>query len=270
MNPAQRLLEVFDKLVLVSNKGMSAGGAWVQALGIDESDADTRDDVVVECLQSLRAELSAARQALLAQGVPEELLQPCWARFADIASPAAMRGDWNSLRGNLTPPEVRLSLAWAAWAMRAEEAAIDEAALKALLAEVESLEATANQAGVSPFMRLLALRQASVLRKAYRMYGVRGVAAMQDAIESVAGLAVTHADLAEADAQAGTPETRAAWDKTKAVFAKFVNIARTATKGAEGLNKGLETGKRLLENGQALYDKVAPLWDTLQKLPPPG
>lgn len=267
MNPAQRLLGLLDRLVALPDPhpGEPIGHAWARVLEIETTDEGEREDQVVTCLQALRAEIAATSKALVAMGCTSEMLHPSFGRLSDVASPSRINTEWRGYRGNLLSPEVRLPLLWAAWAMPKEEGDIDQSSRDALLADIAALERSAVVAGVSPFIAELARRQSVALRAALRLYGIRGVAAMDDAIQSVAGMAATSSGIAVAEVQAGTEETASTWARTKKTFQHFVQVAKRTTEVAESTQKKVETVKRMYASGKDVYELAESVWD---KLPP--
>lgn len=260
MNPARRLLNIYDLVMRQGvHPGLSASQMWAGVFDLPTDRSREHDDLVVECLQAYRGELAATRAALVAQGCTDQMLEPAFARLAEVSSPAVMHSEWRGMRSPITAAEVRITLAWAAWAMPDQESQLEVQALKALSDDIDELEASAKADGVSPFMRALALRNVALMRSALRVYGIRGVAAVNDALQTAAGAAVAQRPIIEAEVANGTPQTKTVASRLRSVM----DVAVKAAEGVDKFNKGIEAGK-------SVYKVLREVWDALPSLPPPG
>lgn len=260
MNPARRLLAIYDSVMRQgADPGMSASQMWAGVFGLPTTRSHENDDLVVECLQALRGEIAATLAELRSRGCTDEMLQPAFARLAEVASPVGMHSEWRGMRSPITAAEVRITLAWAAWALPDQEAELEVQALKALSEDIDELERSANAEGVSQFMRALALRNVALMRSALRVYSIRGVAAVNDALQTAAGTAVIQRPIIEAEVANGSPQTKTVASRLRSVM----NGAVKAAEGIDKLHKGIEAAK-------SVYNTLSAVWDALPKLPPPG
>lgn len=91
MNPAARLLSIYDKLIQQNHpNGTHMVAVWAAVFGVDPSAPTTEDEVTI-CLQALRAEIDFVRVRLASYGVPEELLHPGFPRYREVTSPSLLR-----------------------------------------------------------------------------------------------------------------------------------------------------------------------------------
>lgn len=258
MNPAERLLLVFDEMLKQPQTG-SISHMWAGVFGIPADPGNHQhDDEVVACTQALRAELAATKALLLAKSVKSSMLEPCFSRMALAATAGGLHKEWPGYRGNLIGPEIRLALEWAAWALSSDEDDLSAEAISALVAELDELEAAARADGVSPYVRELCLRCASQIRSALRVYRVRGLAALADALQTTAGAMVSSKSIVATEVASGTPETRSVVSKLKGVFDGLVKTAE----GLDRINKGIEAAKNV-------YKSLSEVWSSFPSLPPP-
>ena len=140
MNPAARLLSIFDTLVN-QPKDLQMVQTWGDVFGIPSDSAHHEDDVTA-CIVALRSELTFTRLRLDACGAPANLTSPGFERLRNVAAPGQLHSRWHGHRGNLQTPECRKVFEWAAWALREEEEADMRAEdMNEIRAELEALEA---------------------------------------------------------------------------------------------------------------------------------
>lgn len=239
MNPAARLLATYDKLVDVSlSDDTQMMEVWKQVFATADGTTTSEDDIIA-CLQALRGEVDFVRMRLSDNEVSDELLSTGFARLRDVASPAQLHMTWKSHRGNVIPPENRLSFQWATWVLRNEdegEASAEEMA--ELRAELESLETALRTTEMSPYLRDFIQRQVTVIRAALRVYAVQGARPLKEALTKVAGALTVERGQVEAEAQKAEPEAKSLLSKAGAVIEKTAKIC-------DGLDKIGKFGERV-------------------------
>lgn len=204
MNPAERLLSIYDKLIGV-NADRPMVQAWAEIFSLDAKAADLEDDAT-SCIVALRQQIDFVRMRLGENEVPSELLSPAFDRLKNVASPGQLHSSWNGHKGNLQAPECRCVFKWAAWVLRNErEDDLPEEEATALHIQIESLEKSLKETEMSPYLRDFIQRQVDTIRAALRVYSIRGVRPLQDALQKVAGTYLTERALLEAE-HVTTPE----------------------------------------------------------------
>jgi hypothetical protein len=253
VGPADRVLRIFDAYVARGSAApnKSALKAWMGVFHIEHGAHE--EDQTVSLLQALRAEIDLARQSAKSRGVGDELLDPGLSNFRQAASVGLLTNPWQTFGGNLTPPNVRLSIAWTAWALRDvsefEVRAEDMAALEALLADLEKL---LSEADIQPFVREFTTRQVEGIRSALRAYPVSGGKAIKAAMRSVVGdFATSGQELA-----AAAKDSSAA---SKGVLAKGVAIVEKAAKICDSFSKVTKAGKEAGEIAGQVGPYLLPL-----------
>ena len=181
MNPAERVLTIYDKLVS-QQKDQPMTQTWSEVFGL-EGNSPTLEDDVTACLVGLRSQIDFTRLRLTAVGVSPDLTSPGFERMKDTASPAKLHQSWNGLRGNIQAPECRHAFTWASWVLREDvEDEISSESMTELLAELQSLEAALVDTEMSPYLRDFIQRQVDAIRSALRNYGVQGVRPLREAM----------------------------------------------------------------------------------------
>lgn len=236
MNPAARLLKIYDKLVQQQND-LQMVQTWADVFDLSKDSPHCEDDVTA-CVVALRAELAFTRQRLDAHGVPADLTSPAFDRLKNVAAPGQLHSKWHGHRGNIQPPECRKVFEWAAWALREEEEAdMSGEETKELCAELESLEAALRDTEMSPYLRDFIQRQVDTIRAALRVYGVQGARPLQDALQKVAGAYTLERTRVEA-------EHAAAPDAARDVLGKVAKVVEKTAKVCDGLDKIGKFGER--------------------------
>ena len=175
MNPAERLLAVFDVL---ESTGWPANAnlahVWATVFEI-APDTPKTDREVTLGLQALHNQIDVVRSALLAEGVPPELAERALKRFDKTASPAYLHGEWASYRGNLIAPDTRVSLAWASWVLRdQDETELSPEDRERLNSALDAFCADLETISLSPFLKAFTLRQIASIRQALRLAKLEG------------------------------------------------------------------------------------------------
>jgi len=200
MNTAGRLLSTFDGLLnhrLGNDAPMLKVWASVFELPADDPHLE---DAVVMCLQATRSEIEVLRVRLQALGAPEDLMHPGIARFRNYTSTANIHAGWNSFREEAIRPENRLAFMWANWTLRAEdEDDMPAEELATLRSELDSLEASLHDTDMTPYLRGFIQRQIDAIRTALRLYRVRGVKPIEEALHQVAGAYTVEKSRVEAE-----------------------------------------------------------------------
>lgn len=249
MNTAGRILSIYDRLV-----GRGRGNdvpmikVWVEVFEL-APDSQSIEDNVVTCLQAMRSEMDLLRSKMAAIGAPEELMQPGMNRLRSTTSTAHINAGWNGLREEASKPENRLALMWANWALRGEDEddmPADE--LADLRGELDSLEGSLLNTDMTPYLRDFIQRQIDAIRSALRVYRVRGVKPIEEALHKVAGAYAVERSRVEAE------HTKAS-EPAKTVFARAGAVIEKTAKVADNLDKIRKAG----EGAYALATSVGPL-----------
>ncbi len=249
MNTAGRILSIYDRLI-----GRGRGNdapmvkVWAEVFEL-APDSQSIEDNVVTCLQAMRSEMDLLRSKMAAIGAPEELMQPGMNRLRNTTSTAHINAGWNGLWDEASKPENRLAFLWANWALRGEDEddmPADE--LAALRGELDSLEASLLNTDMTPYLRDFIQRQIDAIRSALRVYRVRGVKPIEEALHKVAGAYAVEKSRVEA-------EHRKASEPAKTVFARAGAIIEKTAKVADNLDRIRKAG----EGAYALATSVGPL-----------
>lgn len=237
MNAAGRLLSTFDSL-LNHRQGNDAPMLKVWGAVFDLPAEDPHlEDAVVMCLQATRSEIEVLRVRLQAMEVPEDLMHPSIARLRNYTSTANIHAGWNNFREEAIRPENRLAFMWANWALRAEdEGDMPAEELGALRSELDSLEASLQDTEMTPYLRGFIQRQIDAIRTALRLYRVRGVKPIEEALHQVAGAYTVEKGRVEA-------EHKKASEPAKSVFARTGAFIEKTAKVADNLDKIRKAGE---------------------------
>jgi hypothetical protein len=221
---------------------------WAEVFDLPPDSPHIEDDVVT-CLQAMRSEMGLLRTKLAAIGAPENLMHPGMARLQSITSPAYIKTGWNGLSAEVSKSENRVSFAWANWALRAEdEDDMPAEELATLRSELDSLEASLQDTEMTPYLRDFIQRQIDAIRTALRLYRVRGVKPIEEALHKVAGAYTVEKSRVEA-------EHEKASEPAKSVFARAGAVIEKTAKVADNLDKIKKAG----EGAYTLAASVGPL-----------
>jgi hypothetical protein len=258
MNAGARLNSIFTAALTAKDaQAMSFAALWAAVFDVPLTGEVQRD--VAPCLLALSGEIDAVRAALVADGATDAMLEPAFLRLKQAIEFSRFGSPWKDFVGNLQSPEVRCTLAWVAWAMPDDEDSLEPEALQTMLKDIEALETSAQAAGVSPYMRHLALDSAAMLRGALRAYGIQGGKALSKALTEAVGKVAREGGVIQAETANGTAETRTVYERIKSVFSKLSDAAAVVEKG----NKMIESGKTVYRHGKDIFDAI-------MQLPPPG
>lgn len=248
MNPGERLLKTYDALVALSHEAPMTT-IWGQVFAIN-GPTHEQEDAVTNCLIALRDELDFAQRLLLDKyEVPADLLKPGFQRFRETASPGRIHSGWSGLRGNIQPPECRQAFMWSAWVLRDEaEADMPDEEMGGLYKEMAALEEALVSTEMSDYLRTFVARQIEVMRNALRLYRVRGVHPVNEAMKSVAGAFTL-------DRTRLQTEISSADEATKGVLSKTTNWIRKTAEVCGDLEKIKKTG----ESAASLAGELGPL-----------
>lgn len=249
MNTAGRLLSTFDNL-LNHRLGNDAPmlKVWAKVFDLPSEDPHL-EDAVVACLQATRTEIELLCVRLEAMGVPEGLMHPAVARLRNYTSTRTIHGVWNGLREEAVRPENRLAFMWATWILRGEdEDDMPAEELATLRSELDSLEASLRDTDMTPYLRGFIQRQIDTIRTALRLYKVRGVKPIEEALHQVAGAYTVEKRRVEA-------EHENASEPAKSVFARAGAVIEKTAKVADNLDKIRKAG----EGAYTLAANVGPL-----------
>lgn len=248
MNPAARLLKIYDTLMQQPADQQPMSHVWAKVFGLDINSPHLEDDATA-CAVALRQQIDFTRTRLSVHSVPAELTHPGFDRLKNTASPSNFHAAWNSHRDAIQRPECRHAFTWASWVLRDEaEADMPPDDLVALRTEIESLEKSLSETELSPYLRDFIQRQVDTIRAALQVYGVRGVRPLQEALQRAVGAYAVERAHVEA-------EYAAAPEGAKGLFAKTGETLKKTAEVCDSLDKI----KRFGENAVSLAASVAPL-----------
>lgn len=229
MNPAARLLAVYDALVS-QQRDTPLTSVWAEVFGLEASSPTLEDDATA-CVLALRNQIELARLQLAAEGVPAELTSPGFDRLKDVALPGRMHTSWHGVRGNLLAPECRHAFMWAAWVLRAnDEDELPPEGTTELRAEIAALESALQDVEMSPYLRDFVQRQLDTIRAALRDCRVQGARPLREALRKVVGdITVEGTQLQQADAAAPA--------EAKALLARAAGLIEKTAKVCDSVDK---------------------------------
>lgn len=250
MNPAERLLSIYDKLVSQQQDRVMVQ-TWADVFGLDKNSTNLEDEVTA-CVVALRTQIDFTRLRLTANGVPDGLTSPGFDRLKNVASPGQLNQPWNGMRGNIQPPECRQAFAWGAWVLREEgENELPSEEMQELLAGLNSLEDSLAETEMSPYLRTFIERQVSTIRAALRVYGVQGARPLQEAMRKVVGDIKVEEDQLQ-------KENAAAPEKAKGVLAKTAQVIEKTAKVCDSLEKVKKFGESVYSLTSKVGDLLLP------------
>jgi len=236
MNTGGRILNLVDRLGSGRGPEVSMVKLWADVFELDPDSRSIEDDVVT-CLQATRSELEMLRSKLAAIGVPEALMQPGFDRLRNVTSATHISGMWNHHRDEMLRPENRLAFMWANWALQEEDEddiPVDEMAT--LREELDSLEESLLSTEMTPYLKGFIQRQIDAIRAALRVYRVRGVKPIEEALHTVAGAYAIEKSRVEG-------EHSNASDAAKSVFERAIAFIEKTAKVADSLDKIRKSGE---------------------------
>jgi hypothetical protein len=254
MNPAERLLSIYDKLVS-QQKDQSMKLTWAVIFDLNDSDPHL-EDKVTSCVVALRKEIDFTREKLAEMAVPADLTNPGFSRFKDIASPSYLNASWSGLRGNIQPPECRQAFMWSSWLLRDHtETEISAEDLQELLDEIAELEESVASTEMSSILRNFIQQQIASIKESLLLSRAQGSRPIHDAVEKFAGAYTINKDKINAEVVKSS-------SKTKEVFTKFGSFLKKTAEAADTLDK-LKTLADNVSNG---VDAAKPLITQLLNL----
>lgn len=258
MNPASRILAIYDKaLNFQPGTGAPYLRLWGSVFGISDNANHTHEDEVIAGLAALRGEIGLARARLLERGCPPQLFDRYFNTVKGLASPTLLNQDCKGVRVD-SKNDVRLALEWATWALPDEEDEVSTEDVRGLVDELAAIEESINQLDLAPQTRDFMLRQIGLIRAALRLYGINGIAPVEDALEQSIGV-LKRSAAATKDLEGATPEVKGVWRRVVGVLAKAADLADNVDK----VHRGAQAVKSI---GYAVHDA----YDVVTKLLPPA
>lgn len=249
MNTAGRLLAIFDQTVnqQLGNEA-SMLNVWAKVFELP-TDGPNLEDAVVSCLQATRSEIEVLRARLHMLGVTDDLMHPGITRLHNLTSTTHIHTRWNNLRAEAVKPENRLAFIWANWALRDEdEEDMSSDQLATLRGELDSLEVSLHDTEMTPYLRGFVQKQIDAIRSALRVYKVKGVKPIEDALHQVAGTYTVEKSRVEA-------EHANASESAKKMLARVGAVIEKTAKVADNLDKIRKAG----DGAYSLAGTVGPL-----------
>jgi len=247
MNPAERLLKIYDKLV-TRQTDQSMAKTWTSVFDLDENDLQL-EDKVTSCLVALRKQIDFTSERLAEMDVPTDLTNPGFSRFKQVASAGHLNASWNGLRGHIQPPECRQAFMWSSWLLRNQtEKEISAEDLQELLDEIAELEESIADAEMSPILRSFIQQQIASIKDALILSAVQGSRPIHEAVEKFAGAFILNNDKINTEVAKSS-------SKTKEFFTKFGGFLKKTAEAADALDKF----KTLANNVSDGVDAAKPL-----------
>lgn len=247
MNPAERLLALYEKLVRQTTDQQMVK-TWAVVFDLDPTGPALEDEVNA-CVVALRAQVDFTRTRLDEHGVPSNLTDPGFTRLRSVAAPALFHQSWNGHRGNIQAPECRHAFQWAAWVLRDEsEQEVPPDELKGLLNEVLDLEQALRDADMSPYLRSFIQRQIDAIHSALRVYPVSGVRPLREAMTSVVGAITIEDERLVAANNTAPPDAQTVLAKASSFIHKTAGVC-------DNIDKIYSFGEKAV----SLTTKLAPL-----------
>lgn len=258
MNPASRVLALYDKaLNFQPGSGAPYLRLWGSVLGVSENADHSHEDEVIAGLAALRGEIGLARTRLLEKGCPPQLFDRYFNIVKGLASPTLLNQDCKGFRAE-SKNDVRLALEWAAWVLPDEEDEVPSEDMASLAADLADLEASINQLDLAPQTRDFMLRQVGLIRAALRLYGINGIAPVEDALEQSIGVLKRSAS-ATKDLEGANPEVKGVWRRLAGTISKVADLAEKVDK----VHKGAQAVKSI---GYAVHEA----YEVVTKFLPPN
>ncbi|HNA82509.1 MAG TPA: hypothetical protein PLQ64_08570 [Thiobacillaceae bacterium] len=226
MNTAGRLLAIHNKLTSKHRDDKAQLVAvWGDVFDLP-SDAPNLDDEVVTCLQALRSEIDLLSSTLHSIGADTSLYNTGLSRLRGIASPSQIHAQWGGHRESISRSENQLTLGWAEWALRDEsEEDMEQEDFEALKKELNSLEDSVLATNMSPYLRNFVKRQLDVIRSALKIYRIRGVRPIEEALQRVAGTITIERGRVEAEQVGASEETLSVLARAGVFIEKTAKVA---------------------------------------------
>ena len=234
MNSAARLLNVISKLLAhpVDTQTL-CHVVWANVFELGSGPED-KHDAVISTLQAIRAEIDLTTTALEAKGITPALYVDQFNRLRTVVSPAYFNASWSGLVGTINQPDTRLAIAWAAEVLPDNESEVSIEERSALLDEVSALLATLDGADLPPAVRSFIGKQLKNIQASLRMYDVRGVKVVAEAIEQFAGAAMVARSTLKSEVANATPAARGFMARANGLVTKVVNVLELAEKVKKG------------------------------------
>lgn len=247
MNPAERLLGIYDKLISQQNDH-NMTRTWAVVFELDENDPHLEDKVTT-CIFALRKQIDFTSARLSELGVSADLTNPGFQRFKDIASPGHINASWNGLRGNIQPPECRQAFMWSSWVLRnLKEKDISPEDLNELLDEIAKLEESIAEIEMSNILRDFIQEQIDSIKAALIISGIQGTRPIHDAVVKFAGAYTISRKNIDAEVNQSSTETQG-------IFSRLGRILKKTAEAGDAVDKL----KTLAENVGAGYEAAKPL-----------
>lgn len=240
MNPAERLLGIYDKLVS-QQKDQSMRLTWAAIFDLDDNDPHL-EDKVTSCVVALRKQIDFTSERLAEMDVPADLTHPGFPRLKEVASPGHLNASWNGLRGNIQPPECRQAFMWSSWLLRnLIEKEISAEDLQELLDEIAELEKSITDTDMSPILRNFIQQQIASIKEALILSRAQGSRPIHEAVEKFAGAYTVNKNKIDAEVAKSS-------SKTKEVFTQFGSFLKKTAEAGDTFDK-LKTLAETIGNG---------------------
>jgi hypothetical protein len=223
---------------------------WAKALPLLEVPESDLEDSAAFALQALRGEVDLTIAGLEAFGLDPDLYSGKLGALRGAMAPRLLGSNWTAVAGPITDPETHTILGWAAHFMP-KEAEVPAETVAELQEAFQRLREGIDAAALPPAMRAYAERQLRALRVALSMHGIRGIAAVTEALETAYGVASRAAPEMAAEA-AAAPEAAGFVNRVNAALARALEVCGSVDKvykGGSAMISMAETVQKMIGNG---------------------
>ncbi|MGP1718239.1 MAG: hypothetical protein ACTS9Y_13770 [Methylophilus sp.] len=245
MNPAQRLLSIYDKLVQQPDN-TETGIAWANTFSIN-TELDFEDDLVIS-LVALREHMQFVCNLLPSFGIESEFGESGLTRFKQYASPAIIHGNFMDIKRFLLESKSRETLKWASALLSSlDEEEANEHEINEILEAIRLLEIDIISIEMSPNLRHFIVAQIKALKKSVLSARIKGAQSLRSAVTSYTGEVIIHSDQLNS-------ELADAEEEVKGVFSKLGGIVERVAETGDKADKLI----KLAQYADAAYKVIKP------------
>ena len=244
MNTAQRIYNLLKQASGHPDKTQTVD-VWSSVFGVS-SKGHRRAAEVSSRLTMLSDEVELLEAQMAATDIPDDLYKPSLHRVEAAISTQSLTSSWQGHKSHITP-EVMLSLRYNAAILGLQETPISDDELASLLKEVEDLESSLSNSGLSAQVLSFIQKQLTSIKQALGAYKIKGTSAIREVVRRTAGELIEYKELI---AQNRDSEEVGRWGRVIQHFTKMGDaIVRT--------DKVLGSGQHLLEFLKDIFDSAS-------------
>lgn len=245
MNPAQRLLALYDKF-LQQPDNIHVGQAWAHTFSLN-LELDYEDDLVTSLI-ALREHMQFVCNLLPTYGIERDLGESGISKLKQFTSPTTIYNNCGETKKALIGSDTRVTLTWTSALLKSlNEEEVSENEIDEILEAIRLLEIDIIAIEMSPNMRHFIVAQIKALRKSVLSARIKGAQSLRSAVTSFTGECLIHSDqlnaeLAEAD------------EEVKGVVSKLSIIVKRVAEAGDVMDKII----KLCQNVDSGYKAVKP------------